>query len=106
MDGGPGHLDSGMSEDLRDRWANLLEAIRQQCRDHSQDPGLMEADESTFKVSLPLGGRAHHAIWFTEEQVVRDDPGALAAFVYREYREESSQGQAPPDAEEAPRAPA
>ena len=84
-----------MPDDLGDRWASLVEAIRQQCQEHRQDPGLVEANESALKVSLPLNGQACCTVWFSEQQLLRDDLRVLAAFFYREYRLDSGR-QRPP----------
>jgi hypothetical protein len=85
-----------MPESLHDRWANLVEAIRQECGDHGQHADALEVDESALKVRLPLGASSYHSEWFLAEAILSNDPAVMAASFYQRYHEaRETRGQAP-----------
>jgi hypothetical protein len=75
-----------MPENVHDRWTKVLAAIRQECLDNGQSPDPLEADWSTLKVRLPLDASTYHSERFALAVLSDEDPSAIAARFYREYR--------------------
>ncbi len=78
-----------MSEkQLHDRWQELVVAVKQECWKNRQNPegGILDADESALKVSLPLkDSRYPHT--FTESEILNGgDHRELARSFYQSYK--------------------
>ena len=83
-----------MSEPLHDRWCELVQAIEKQCVAHGQHPGggVLEANESLLKVSMPSDGGVRFSQRFEEREVLDGNLQALASNFYASYRVERGEG--------------
>jgi hypothetical protein len=86
-----------MTENLHERWAALIQAVRGAWRDRGRDPNLVEERESELKVRLPLDdGSTFHAETFSPDTLPRGDFQRAAARILARYdetaRDEASGG--------------
>ena len=82
-----------MSDLLHDRWFEFVQAVEEECWAHNQNPGggVLEANESLLKVSLPLNSGERISSTFREQEIQGGDLKALASGFYTGYKAERDQ---------------
>ena len=77
-----------MAERLYDRWREFVQFLKEECKAHGQLPGggVLQANESILKVSLPLNGVERCAREFMEEEILHGDLQQLAREFYQWYK--------------------
>ena len=82
-----------MSDLLHDRWFEFVQAVEEECWAHNQNPGggVLKANESRLKVSLPLNGGERISSTFREQEILGGDLKALASEFHTNYRAKRDQ---------------